>query len=1459
LSEICSQLKRDDVSATNPYKDYRGVKRSGSQSKQYSGQNMRHKVQHLMISMARFKQQFLRRDYLIVALVKNMTESNYEKVNRKLFDSTEDKSGLKEDIKELQKFNSTLSDKLELSRSHLEANKERKLSKTKYWKTSNDLPDTHKKCRGQSKTSDMLQWEAEKAQLNSAIRVLSNELKRTNEIPHDNEYTIQLKEASNCINNFLTAMQNLQTALLKQDEYTTKQLQNNFELHKAQLISLANDLNRFEIKAGKKKPGMRSRSTEELFLERGISRSRSIRTPLDLMPKLRRIVKEVKDKIMEAMRGVDYKVLLQKQQIEIMQMMIKERLSLGIRGRRQEHMARSNKIFELHKRILHIKHSMEEEQKSLETENTYLKRKIAEMTSNSMQGQVNINKDLKGEEKAAKMKWIKSSIDTIADKILNSLNNRLRSLIVAHNRLKTYKEQIMKIVKNKNNLIKRLEIDINKVKTQTKNEIENLNAKLLEKDTLVQEASKIIENLNLKTHKQLVTYNESEKVKEIEILKEELVKKEKILQDTRKVIMNLNTQLNDTQAQYKKLIETNKHLLTQLNDQKKKPSALNKLMITNTVIKETKERILNKLVIQEKKLMALNKIVKRLVDNKGSLNSKLVRLKRKAEEIAINAWVPIQNKVAEHKIILEFSINTVYKLIKHYNQLKNYTIVQTKGNSSTKVLNTVKKIYEKSISNLINLKETFNCCISLKEAKINSLTQRVNTHKTKNLFIVQNVQRVLVNKVEQTKNNVKRALFEQMTNINIRSKLLNGNIVKLEEMLKAKNEIIKELVEERDKELKKSRSNSGNRQQTTDILQEELKSQEKNYRNNIHRFEVTLKEYKKIIKTLKANLKGFTGYSKNELVQVKDQIIKSTRYFNMSFMNIYNKLKDIKSNDKNESKNLMKHLIEVMHKKFKAHITSIEDKVMQYNNIDTIKQLLIHIKKYRSSKQYIKDMNEVKKVLYNIQMSFFNSFNTKLKEKFNLLQLLKEKLITVKLKCANKDSSTEVMQLSNHTAEVINRLQEKVEEVKLHKQRLVHIKEELINFKQNSLIQLNNLKQHLNIIKDKIKLYHKELITECVILKERSMKSHTNIERVGKDTLLMQQMSEKLFKLQSEKDVLEEELEKKCEELIKLQADCSTVKAKQERINELEKRSIDYLTKINSLNSELISERAKLEKSQQKDAISSKELRRLLEEKEKVYNTLLISHNHLKSKYANKTEEEKIIIEKFTTLIKTNIEVIIKRYNMMVSGLETRLLGLSKVKLKADHLTDNSQILVMVNYLREHIDDILITKHKELTNVFNLSLDKTLKAKARILSKARQLIQPEQSASTTVSAFTESSNSLYKALAKKNAKLMKELAEQKQATNELTTKVLTYQAMVEDVKSNSESPSRTAYSPIKGFTKQLIKDSEGSLQRDTSPANSVKTCPVPGRRLKEEEELETHVANHIKMLAIQCLEKIPLK
>eukprot|EP00826_Nyctotherus_ovalis_P026426 TRINITY_DN20638_c0_g1_i4.p2 TRINITY_DN20638_c0_g1~~TRINITY_DN20638_c0_g1_i4.p2 ORF type:complete len:159 (-),score=71.00 TRINITY_DN20638_c0_g1_i4:250-702(-) len=126
---------------------------------------------------------------------------------------------------------------------------------------------------------------------------------------------------------------------------------------------------------------------------------------------------------------------------------------------------------------------------------------------------------------------------------------------------------------------------------------------------------------------------------------------------------------------------------------------------------------------------------------------------------------------------------------------------------------------------------------------------------------------------------------------------------------------------------------------------------------------------------------------------------------------------------------------------------------------------------------------------------------------------------------------------------------------------------------------------------------------------------------------------------------------------------------------------------------------------------------------------------------------------------------------------------------------------------------------------------------------------------------------LYQALAQKNEKLMKELKEQRQACNELMTKVFAYQSMLEEVKVGSESPSRTAQSPAMELSKQVIdraSEHESSPQRLSplerrSSVNSVRTCPVRGPEKREKEEMEMNVANHIKMLATQCLEKVPLK
>ena len=162
----------------------------------------------------------------------------------------------------------------------------------------------------------------------------------------------------------------------------------------------------------------------------------------------------------------------------------------------------------------------------------------------------------------------------------------------------------------------------------------------------------------------------------------------------------------------------------------------------------------------------------------------------------------------------------------------------------------------------------------------------------------------------------------------------------------------------------------------------------------------------------------------------------------------------------------------------------------------------------------------------------------------------------------------------------------------------------------------------------------------------------------------------------------------------------------------------------------------------------------------------------------------------------------------------------------------------------------------------------------RVLNKARRISNLGSKTSMPYkSPLKKISGKTNKELEAENARLVKELNEQKLATNELTEKIIIMQSnmnSVEEIKSNTEDY-RREFSPMIEFSKEIIKKDVYNIQtpgkeyskndyKDDS-VKSVHTCPAMTEniRAKSKDQMESKVADHIKMLAIQCFGKIPIK
>eukprot|EP01022_Parablepharisma_sp_SALTPOND_P010677 TRINITY_DN143_c0_g1_i3.p1 TRINITY_DN143_c0_g1~~TRINITY_DN143_c0_g1_i3.p1 ORF type:complete len:2692 (-),score=482.76 TRINITY_DN143_c0_g1_i3:13202-21277(-) len=424
------------------------------------------------------------------------------------------------------------------------------------------------------------------------------------------------------------------------------------------------------------------------------------------------------------------------------------------------------------------------------------------------------------------------------------------------------------------------------------------------------------------------------------------------------------------------------------------------------------------------------------------------------------------------------------------------------------------------------------------------------------------------------------------------------------------------------------------------------------------------------------------------------------------------------------------------------------------------------------------------------------------------------------------------------------------------------------------------LRTDTKLAQEKVKNLEKkieELQTEIDITKEDLQE--------GKDA--MQEISRKLLVVQDEKFKLVEELEKKAEEIKELEKG----KVKTE---DTEKKLFESHAKISELTTLLAYEKEKSEEHSRKVSQVQETVGKAVTEKD-------AANKKLKEMVGEQKRVKEVLINFKTTLLSA-FEAILQKYNEKVEGLQERLVDATHelYKIQTDLDDSRNKRKKALSTLRQKVLTLLAAKLDALSSTIDSSSEALNKAlPAQTLGKVKELIRVYserlskiQSDSQTLNANNNSlierlnqaqtkldeitaENSALKAA---SSKLTQERDEQRQANNELTSKIVSLQLKltdIEETKSNATSEDRSRASPaaVMGLSKKLIKKESGdeaspqevksvvNFSARKSSASSVNTCPLPSGAFKNKipEELESHVAEHIKKLTMQCLEKVPIE
>ena len=276
LNDICLRLKKElgqrkDNSPTRIYQSK--PKRGGSLSRPGESNEVLEKALTLKKSVKNYKEDLLKRDTLILDIIKNIdedrkTSESSKKVNRELFSSVSDNNediAMKNKLKEFQKLNGSLLEELKNTHAKLmdariqkekilaTTNSESSISKFSTQKERKESLETFAFYKDQPVNA---KWNLEKIGMQTRINKLLSSLENSNEkiinmktehIKQLNSYFLKFTEIGNCLGNFLSMIDNLKMTS------NDRKIQENFEKSKSKLMSLYQDIQSFEPKEANSK------------------------------------------------------------------------------------------------------------------------------------------------------------------------------------------------------------------------------------------------------------------------------------------------------------------------------------------------------------------------------------------------------------------------------------------------------------------------------------------------------------------------------------------------------------------------------------------------------------------------------------------------------------------------------------------------------------------------------------------------------------------------------------------------------------------------------------------------------------------------------------------------------------------------------------------------------------------------------------------------------------------------------------------------------------------------------------------------------------------------------------------------------------------------------------------------------------------------------------------------------
>ena len=1178
------------------------------------------RISNLEKSMLNFKNSFMSRESQLMEVVNNGIEANtlaqkaIESVERqasiKPIESTEmdTKPILYNRIQELQKLNNELLTELRTANKKLmnaKLEQDRLKDKVEATFDSNAIK-VGRRGHSQPRKQDE---DLEKRQLNAKLVILSKELEETNQAHEEklievkteyrkklDECLVRLSHASNCVNKFLNAMQNLQLAVVRRDERNMEKLRNEFEVQKVQLLALGKDmkgfshestkeLRRVHINVGRgnmredaeekkkleedimklkkdhektiiekaqlenlvetlKKTHRRPQSThkygnlsmKELKRELSYKETQSLKVNSS-MDKILSLIKLMEKRTLTNLSNLDYKATIQAENLEKLQDLTKDLIEVRFRAA-----------------------------SVIEKENNQLKKKIQEMQAELK------NKDSIGTKdfllKRSKLK-------------IEELSNQLKT---ANGQINELEKELEEVKGDKRNM----KIVLDGLKQTLNSMVENCKSDIQEELNRVSQNIRQLHNL---TNKDIIKeYSKPKPTRTsnpIPLSEARRLKGE--LEDNVNAIMSaigvnnyklnaLETTINKLKKAYVELLNSKtreKDIIRNIFD----TISLKTTQMNKKVLESLDEKDRNKLNFLEN---IITKLKSTLADKNNSIEDFKKELNEREEEIK-----QIQSKEADLIKEIETKVLERDEAIKELNTMKadnQRTIEELEAE-----LDKMKEDKESNIQKIQELEEEYKAKVLEKEEQLKEMQKVLKDDTESQIKFLQDELNTEQNKVkmleisnnEKTKTieDINTELEQKVLDIDELNKKLSDEITKttklkakyntqIEELTKRYNDAdqSKKELEEEIKELEKQLSKSEN----------EIKSKEENIKDlkTINAIQVTEFETKRIAE--EKNTKETVNELKedyetrirtlNELLEAKNELIKDVE------ANAKNKLNEIK-NDIESYKDLMKQELSGIQITYRSQIKEIKDtcddklkEVISKLETETVKvkekdtainnlTLEYQSKETEYDKKLLDEANRVKELEHELaeQVKNTEEANKNLKECEEIIEARDEQIMNMNriIEGSKLETSKELNELNTQFAEEKSKLREMkrvVEELKSNNAKVLEEKNVIIqsittSYEEQLAAKQKHIKdiecEHEESIKKLMNEYDmkiKELDTMINNIQneneELKKELETNKQSLSHNILKNEELIEEYNANESKANELIEKLQKENEELI---------------------------------------------------------------------------------------------------------------------------------------------------------------------------------------------------------------------------------------------------------------------------------------------------------------------------------------